>query len=140
MARLFFALWPDARTRDALAAAAAQVDVRDARRVRPENLHLTLAFLGAVPALAEDALCAVPPAPGATSFALDIGLAGWWRDSRVAWLAPLDVPDALPALHAAVSSAARAAGIAPACQPYRPHVTIARAARRAPRAAGAFAV
>ncbi|MEQ8353932.1 MAG: RNA 2',3'-cyclic phosphodiesterase [Gammaproteobacteria bacterium] len=140
MARLFFALWPDAATRRALAAAAAQVDVRDARRMRVENLHLTVAFLGEVTPLAFEALAALPPAPDVRAFTLDIGLAGWWRGSRVAWLAPLAVPAALGALHDAVNATAQGAGIVPDQRPYRPHVTIARAARRAPRAAAAFEV
>ena len=92
MARLFFALWPDAAARDALAKAAACVDVREGHRVRPANLHLTLAFLGSVPAAAQAALMAAEPAPGAAAFTLEVGLAGWWRTSRVAWLAPLEEP------------------------------------------------
>ncbi len=140
MARLFFALWPDEATRDALAKAAAHVDVREGRRVRPANLHLTLAFLGNVPAAAQTALMAGEPAPSAAAFTLDVGLAGWWRSSRVAWLAPLEEPLALHALQAAVSDAADAAGLPVECRPYRPHVTIARHVRRAPRSLEAFEV
>ena len=140
MARLFFALWPDAAARDALARAAACVDVREGHRVRPANLHLTLAFLGSVPAAAQAALMAAEPAPGAAAFTLEVGLAGWWRTSRVAWLAPLEEPLALHALHAAVGDAASAAGLRVERRPYRPHVTIARHVRRAPRSLEAFQI
>jgi 2'-5' RNA ligase len=140
VARLFFALWPDDATRDALAKAAASIDVREGRRVQPANLHLTLAFLGNVPSAAQTALMAAEPAPGAAGFALDVGLAGWWRASRVAWLAPLAEPPALHALHAAVNHAATAVGLAIERRAYRPHVTIARHLRRAPRGREAFEI
>src|SRR5437667_76833 len=44
--RLFYALWPDAATRAALTRL--QLAVRG-RNMRPENFHLTLAFLGEQP-------------------------------------------------------------------------------------------
>jgi len=140
VSRLFFALWPDELTRGALAAAAARVDVREGRRVRAADLHLTLAFLGNVPGAAQAALMTAEPAPRAAAFTLEVGLAGWWRSSRVAWLAPLEEPLALHALHAAVSDAAAAAGLAIERRTYRPHVTIARQVRRSPRGLEAFAV
>jgi RNA 2',3'-cyclic 3'-phosphodiesterase len=45
--RFFFALWPDAITRARIAAAAAELHLDGgARRVPPENFHVTLAFVG----------------------------------------------------------------------------------------------
>ncbi|MFO7588071.1 MAG: 2'-5' RNA ligase family protein [Gemmatimonadota bacterium] len=47
--RLFFALWPDSATRSAVARLVDRAAKRcGGRRVPPENLHLTLAFPGAV--------------------------------------------------------------------------------------------
>ena len=49
MARLFFALWPDASARDALAKLALDVTaVTQGRAVPAAKIHLTLAFLGEV--------------------------------------------------------------------------------------------
>ncbi len=49
--RLFFALWPEPALQQHLAMTAAALLPRDAgRRVRAENLHCTLVFLGAVEA------------------------------------------------------------------------------------------
>ncbi|MEK7758301.1 MAG: 2'-5' RNA ligase family protein, partial [Pseudomonadota bacterium] len=49
--RLFFALWPDPVLQQRLAQAAEALLPRAAgRRVRAENLHCTLVFLGAVEA------------------------------------------------------------------------------------------
>src|ERR1700724_2954341 len=48
--RLFFALWPDAATSNALAALAQQVAAESGGRpTAPGNVHLTLAFLGDQP-------------------------------------------------------------------------------------------
>ncbi len=45
--RLFFALWPDAATRARIAASAAALQLDEgARRISPENFHVTLAFIG----------------------------------------------------------------------------------------------
>jgi RNA 2',3'-cyclic 3'-phosphodiesterase len=47
--RLFFALWPDAATRERLAGAAAALRLtKEARLVPQQNYHLTLAFVGEV--------------------------------------------------------------------------------------------
>lgn len=136
MPRLFFALWPDETTRNALAEAAASLRLRDGRAVRPENLHLTLQFLGQVDEAAAKALCADPPRPAVAPFELQLGDAGWWRGSRVAWLAPLDTPPALERLAAGLGEALAARGFAIETQPFRAHVTVARQCRRAPRVTG----
>ena len=49
-ARVFFALWPDADARVALAALAREIAARTKGRAPPAaNLHMTLAFIGEVP-------------------------------------------------------------------------------------------
>lgn len=136
--RLFFALWPDDATRAALAGAAALLNLRDGRPVRRADLHLTLAFLGEVPEARVAALCAMASALRATGFELDIAAAGWWRRSRVAWLAPTQVPAALTRLAAALTAGAGLA--ADAVGNYRPHLTVARGVRRPPGLLSAFSV
>ena len=136
--RLFFALWPDDATRAALAGAAALLNLRDGRPVSRADLHLTLAFLGEVPETRVAALCAMAAALRATSFELDITAAGWWRRSRVAWLAPATVPLALTTLATALQQGAGIASEGAAS--YRPHVTVARTVRHPPTQPSAFSV
>lgn len=129
-ARLFLALWPHAPVRDALR------DCRDAwtwppgaAPVPPDKLHLTLHFLGAQPRVRLPELLdgfAVPFVP----FTVTLGAPAIWHDG-VAVLEPDCTPPALLDLHARLTQALVALGLAPESRPYRPHVTMAR------RAAGA---
>jgi 2'-5' RNA ligase len=125
--RLFFALWPDAATRPALAALARSVALpAGARRVHPADLHLTLQFLGPVPAGRLPSVLAA--AAGVSAEPVDVTLTrvGCWRRARVAWLAPDDTPSALAALVGALGDRLAAADYPPEARPFRPHVTVAR--------------
>ena len=139
--RLFYALTPDVEARRALSEAAELVDIRDGRRIQTEQLHLTLVFLGQV-GDAELARLLEPPAALASleAFELEISLCGWWRRSEVAWLAPIETPVALEHLHRGLTDHARDAGLEVRREAYRPHVTIGRKLRRAPRTRAPFAV
>ena len=136
--RLFFALWPDDATRLALAGAARQFNLRDGRPVAEADLHLTLAFLGEMPDDRLDALNAMAAAIRVPPFALDIAAAGWWRRSRVAWLAPRVAPAPLTALAAALKGGADSG--AGTSEIYRPHVTVARRVKQVPGLLSGFSV
>lgn len=128
--RLFFALWPDAATRDALAAIArTALGAGNGRLVAPENLHLTLAFLGSV----DDATraCAERAAGGisAPAFTLELVRAGRWPRAQVLWSAPEETPEALSGLASSLNSALSDCGYTPESRPFRAHVTLARKVR-----------
>ena len=136
--RPFFALSPDDATRAALAGAAALLNLRDGRPLARADLHLTLAFLGEVPDTRVAAVSAMAAALALPGFDLTISAAGWWRRSRVAWLAPATVPAALGALAHALH---HGAGLAfDDAGGYRPHITVARAVRRPPGLMESFTV
>lgn len=129
--RLFFALLPPPAVREALTDVAASVP-RPARRVHPQDLHLTLAFLGAVdpaPALLEAGTAAA--AAGAPCV-LQLDHFGCWRRAGIAWAAPVRPPEALASLHAGLAAALARRGYPGESRAFRPHVTLARRARRAP--------
>ena len=126
MKRLFFALWPDAGTRDLLAEQAGLIQVNTGRRVPPENYHITLAFLGNVneqdiPGLADAATGLSIP-----GFTLQIDHCGGWKRSNVAWLAPSHTPEPLLELARQIIRLSRLAGISVDERDYTPHLTIAR--------------
>ena len=128
--RLFLAVWPDAAAREALLRwrAAARWPA-GAAPTPPQQLHLTLHFIGAVPAarLAEvTEFLAVPCAPCRIGFDR---VEAWPRGLAV--LGASAVPPALQALHGRLAEALRALDLPVEARPWRPHVTLAR------RAAGA---
>lgn len=125
--RAFFALVPDESVRMALVDLARDVARRSrGRAVTGDHVHLTLAFLGDVPAADVPALRAVGAAIPHTGALLEFDTLGAWRASGVAWTAPSVTPPALLALHAALGTALADAGIVLESRAFRPHVTLAR--------------
>ncbi len=127
-ARLFYALWPDTRTRIALAAL--QAPVRG-RKVAATNLHLTLAFLGSQPRASLPLLDSLLDKLPDQRFMLDIDSYGYFSKARIAWAGPSSTPDALLWIYNALLNALGEAQIACKCVGgFRPHVTLARDAER----------
>jgi 2'-5' RNA ligase len=128
--RLFLALWPAPALLDELLAhAAAWSWPARARRTRPERLHLTLHFLGNVPAeRLPDLRSGLDVKWTGCELALD--RASVWAGG-IAVLEAAQVPAPLARLHAALADRLRAMEIPLEDRPYRPHVTLARKAHGA---------
>ena len=125
--RLFFALVPDPGVCVALGELARTIArASRGRVVAAQHLHLTLAFLGDVPATLIPALRAVGDAMPHTGAVLRFDTLGAWRASGVAWVAPSVLPAAIVALHAALRAALAAAGFTLDTRALRPHITLAR--------------
>lgn len=128
---LFFALAPDPVLRDALAAHARQLHAGwGGRMTAPAKLHMTLLFLGALPAPIEQTLVDAARAAGASialpGFELVVDRADRFGHG-VGWLGCSQVPPALHTLHEALVDACFATG-APVRREnhYTPHITISR--------------
>ena len=128
--RLFFALWPEIGTRNALVAWQQKLlRTCGGRATRPWTLHLTLAFLGSTP---EDSLDAVKTAAAGARgavFEMMIDRAGFWPHNRIVWVGCEAVPPALAALQADLVARLAAAGISFDDKPFHVHVTQIRNAR-----------
>ena len=134
--RLFFALWPDATTRSALATTAGQLKKSCGGRSPPaENLHLTLAFLGNVAANRLPELRNVADGVTAEPFELDLARAGYWRAQGLAWAAPMNCPPALTALHDQLMDGLHLHGFHTERRAFKPHVTLLRDAVTPPPSA-----
>ena len=153
--RLFFALWPDAGQRAALAHATRKaVRSSGGRPVPEESLHVTLAFLGSVPERRVAELQAiarrVAEAPEAAPLLVSFDRLVHWAKPRI-----LCALDALPsagteaagaprvgalagapalALAESLKSETTARGFSPDLKPFHAHVTVARKVARAPAA------
>lgn len=132
--RLFFALWPDAATRSVLAGLLPSGQSGAGRPTAPENLHLTMAFLGMQPAQVLPALEQVLQALDFPQLRLQLDRYGYFQRARIAWLGMEHPPPALLQLQRELSSALRECGIGHDRESaFRPHVTLARNAPAAPR-------
>jgi len=130
--RYFFALWPDAVTRDRLVNICALLRRGDGKLVMRENLHLTLAFLGSQDAAMIDKLRRGAAMIQSPAFTLQLDQSGWWRKPQVAWLGALSPPRALLDLVTALTSLQMAEGIHTDNRPYLAHLTIARKVTKKP--------
>jgi 2'-5' RNA ligase len=126
--RLFLALWPGPVSRAGAASVQASIAwPPGVRLAAPEGLHVTLHFIGAVPAervpIVADALALKGGRTELQFDRLEI-----WKGGVVV-LEPRAVPDSLAALHGRLAGALRAHGLPVDARPFRPHVTLARKAQ-----------
>ncbi|MFL6200392.1 MAG: RNA 2',3'-cyclic phosphodiesterase [Thermoanaerobaculia bacterium] len=109
-----------------------------ARWVDPENIHLTLLFLGQTPDDKVPVLAAKLREAFARHAPMTVRLSGGGtfppkRPARVAWIG-MEAPQELAAVQAdAVAAAVEAVGFEPEERPFKPHVTLARCEPNWPR-------
>ena len=124
--RLFVALTLPGDVRERLAGLANGLP--GARWVKPENLHLTLRFLGeldnAVAADVDDALAKIH-CPGFTLTLNGLGHFGEGRKLRALWVG-VDANAALMRLQEKIEQALIRAGLPPESRKFKPHITLAR--------------
>lgn len=130
--RLFFALWPDAEVRTALAALAHVHARRNGRAVVADNLHVTLAFVGGVTAAQRQCLEAAAATVKAPAFLLNFDRLGFWARPRILWAGTSAPPTELMILVETLNAALMPCGYQPDPRPFQAHVTLARKAQRAP--------
>ena len=125
--RLFFALWPDEALRAEAASCAARLVPRGAgRALRPDQLHITLVFLGAVSEARLPEVHAAAAAVEGAPIALELDQLEHWRRPQVLCLAASVVPPPLAALVEALRAALTERALPTESRPYRPHLTLAR--------------
>lgn len=128
MRRLFFALWPDEATRDALTNLQMRINGRSMRR---DNLHLTLAFLGEQADAVVGALTGILHELPKADLPLSLDRIGFFARQRIAWIGMHDAPGALFDLHRRLGGRLQHAGIRfDARLAFTPHVTLARNANQ----------
>jgi len=106
------------------------------RWVRPESVHLTLKFLGNVPAgrIQEIASALRRASQPAVPFSFRVAGAGCFPNlsrPRVVWIGVDDAGGALRSLQNAMEKALAPLGFPPEGRPFQPHLTLGRTQRRA---------
>ncbi len=125
--RLFFALWPQESVRNDIASLLASIPLPvGARRMSVANLHLTLIFIGSINVKLRPCLERAAAGVHSDCFTLMLEQIGYWREPRVAWLAPEHESPALTSLVWNLECALAACNFIPEARPYRPHITLAR--------------
>lgn len=127
--RVFFALWPDAATAATLSGWACRAHAAFGGRVmRPETLHLTLAFLGTVPLDRIADLTALLDEASLIGGSLRLDRYGRFHGPRIVWAGPSATPPWLDALHGWLWRALARRGCARPDESFRPHVSLLRRA------------
>jgi 2'-5' RNA ligase len=127
MARLFFALWPDAQAAKALAELSRTIAgaVRG-RAVPAGNLHLTLVFLGEVEAARIASVHRAAAKVESRAFTLTLDQVGSFARAGVAWAGCARAPQPLLDLQSTLERQLEAEGFAREARRFSPHLTLAR--------------
>jgi 2'-5' RNA ligase len=127
---LFFALWPDEAARRALARwVEAFYGLCGGRRMRTENLHITIAFLGMTERDRIDPLARAAATTASRKIELALDQPGYWRHNKIAWLGASEVPADLLSMVDELRAALSAGGFQFDRKPFVPHITLLRNAR-----------
>ena len=125
--RLFFALWPPAKTAHLLAQWTTEVSRDSGGSPTASNkIHLTLAFLGdGDPAKAHQAAKRVQ----GKRHTLPVEHAHYWKHNKIVWVGPQTMPPPLAALVAQLHGALKEEKFVLEDRPFAAHVTLLRKAR-----------
>ena len=129
--RLFFALWPEDELRTRIVRATrAEVRGTGGKPNPPENLHMTLHFLGPTPydliAPLIERVAALPLNP----FELTLNQYGYWQRARTLWLGLHETPPGLAELARDLGRISHELGLPRQRRAFIPHMTLARKVNR----------
>lgn len=135
--RVFLALPLPDDLKDRIAACLDKLRIHDTsiRWLRPEQMHVTLRFLGAVTAEQLEEIFSALSAMASTITPFSLGVSGLGQFpprgvGRVLWAGLTDNLDALGRLVLATEDVCERTGFPRDARPFRPHVTLARANAR----------
>lgn len=130
--RLFFALWPPPEIAAALHGVAVRIARGGGRAMKEETLHLTLDFVGNVPAGLLPALEAAAASVRGSAFVLRLDRLDFVRRKGIVWAGCGETPAPLTALAPALKAALRErCGLEPDPR-FVAHMTLLRNVREAP--------
>ena len=99
------------------------------RELHPEDLHITLVFLGLVEPERYSCVEDVADRINAEPFGLAMDRVGYWKRPRILWCGSSQTPPALERLVRDLQHGLEDCGSQPEKRPYSAHITLARKAR-----------
>ncbi len=128
-ARLFFAIQPNKTIQTTLGNIAKQRALQSGGRpIKPENIHLTLLFLGPTPVNCIEILKAASDSICAQSFELTIRNTRYWKHNQIIYASADSYPAALFTLEDKLKTAVRETGFSFDDRAFKPHITLIRKA------------
>ncbi|MDH5612718.1 MAG: RNA 2',3'-cyclic phosphodiesterase [Gammaproteobacteria bacterium] len=135
--RVFLALWPDEQVRQLLHAyqkklkhePAMESALRSARAVIPENLHMTLNFIGSISLEVLQALENALDSVQGKAFDMEVNTVSYFPRPKVLWLGVAQIPLALRVLEQQITAGVQQSVEGYECQSFKPHITLFRKAK-----------
>lgn len=125
--RLFFALWPDDKTRQTLNRLTQSISAQTLKWVKPYNFHVTLVFLGSVDKDTESLIKLAAADISSQPFTLTFDALSYWSKPKVLCLTCRQpAPEPAIMLASKLRTAAEDFGLHTDERPYTPHITLAR--------------
>ena len=100
--------------------------------MHPQNLHVTLVFLGRVDAAAESLIKRSVTNISANPFILTFDQLSFWSTPKVLCLTCSQIAEEVELLVAGLNREVASCGLQPETRPYIPHITLARHAHNLP--------
>jgi 2'-5' RNA ligase len=127
MRLLFFALWPSDQVRQSIIETFSTVSISDNYRVtQPENLHITLHFVGQVSPEVKDCLHNAAHSINHKPFLINLDCLGYFNRAKIFWMGSNSVPVELTQLHHSLDASLARCGYKSESREYEPHVTLMR--------------
>ena len=124
--RLFFALWPEDAIRQSIVHHTKPLLTGVHHRIKPANLHITLAFVGSVEKTNLPCFIRAADSIQARHFKLQLDQSGCFSRARMLWLGCRSFPDKLNHLVDELNTKLEVCGYRADKRPFTPHVSLAR--------------
>lgn len=132
MRRVFFALWPDDTTRTEVSQLSERLEQPGLRKLKPTNLHVTLAFLGNVEEAVIQTLRQRARGLKSSPVTLQFDEIDYWPKPRIVCLTCQKQPSSLYQLINALNHLIQDLPVHRESRPFRAHMTLARKAQYRP--------
>ena len=129
--RLFFALWPSGQVRRSIVDTAAPlISQFKGRIIQPQNLHITLRFIGQVTEETKRCMHTAAQSVSGKPFDVKLDHLGYFKRAKILWIGPKQLPDDLVHLHQSLGEALSFCGYETEERKYNPHISLMRKCAR----------